>query len=68
MVIPEKELADVISHGELEGAGFVVLFKINTCIFLPLPVSNDRVLFLQCVKEILCVLFADIFNAKIIDG
>ena len=68
MAISEQELADVVFHGELSGAGFVVPFKINTCIFLPLPVSSERVVFLQCVEEMLCVFFADIFFAKIIDG
>ena len=68
MAISEKELADGVFRGESAGAGFVVPFKINTCVFLPLPVSSDHVVFLQCVEEILCVLFADIFDAKIIDG
>ena len=48
--------------------GFVVPFKINTCVFIPLPVSSDRVVFLQCVEDMLCVLFADICDVKIIDG
>ena len=68
MAISEQELVDVVFHGDSAGAGFLVPFKINTCIFLPLPVSSDRVVFLQCVEEMLCVLFADIFDAKIIDG
>ena len=68
MSISEQELVDVVFHGDLVGAGFVVPFNINTCIFLTLPVSSDRVVFLQCVKEMLCMLFADIFDAKIIDS
>ena len=68
MAISGEELADVAFHGESAGAVFVVPFKINTCVFFPLPVSSDHVVFLQCVKEMLCVFFADIFDAKIIDG
>ena len=67
MAISEEELADVVFSGDSSGAEFVVPFKINTCIFLPLPVSSDRVVFLQCVKEMLYLLFADIFDAKIIN-
>ena len=68
MAISEKELSDVVFHGELAGAGFVVTFKINSCIFLPLPVSSDRAVLLKCDEEMLCVMFADISDAKIIDG
>ena len=68
MAISEEELADAVFRGELEGAGFLVPFNINTCVFLPLPVSSERVVFLQCVEEIFCVLFAEIFDAKIING
>ena len=50
MAIPEEELADVFFHGESAGAGFVVPFKINTCVFPPLPVSGDRVVFLKCAE------------------
>ena len=64
MAISEEELADVVFHGESAGAGFVVPFKINTCVFLPPPFSSDRVVFLQCVNEMLCVFFANIFDAK----
>ena len=67
MAIYEQELPDVVLHGELSSAGFVVPFKINACVFLPLPVVSDRVVFLKCGKEMLCVMFADIFDAKIID-
>ena len=68
MAISGEELVDVVFHGDLAGAGFVVPFKINACVFLPLPVSSDHVVFLQCVEEILCVFFANIFDAKIIDS
>ena len=68
MAISEQELSDVVFHGELVCAGFVVPFDINACIFLPLPVGSDRVVFLQCGKEMLCVMSANIFDAKIIDG
>ena len=67
MAISEEELADVVFSGDSSGAEFVVPFKINTCIFLPLPVSSDRVVLLKCVEEMLCVLFDDILNSKIID-
>ena len=50
------------------GTGFVVPFKINACVFLPLPVGSDRVVLLKCGEEMLCVMFADIFHAKIING
>ena len=68
MAISDQELSDVVFHGELEGAGFVVPFKINACVFLPLPVGSDHVVFLQCGEEMLCVMSADISDAKIIDG
>ena len=68
IAISKQELPDVVVHGESAGAGFVVPFKINACVFLPLSFGSDRVVFLQCGKEMLCVMFADIFDAKIIDG
>ena len=68
MAIPEEELLDVVFHGESAGVGFVVPFMINTCIFLTLPISSDCVVFMQCLKEMLCVLFANIFDVEIIDG
>ena len=68
MAISEQELPDLVFHGESTGAGFVVPFKINACIFRPLIVGSDRVVFLQCGEEMLCVMFAEIFDAKIIDG
>ena len=68
MAISEQELSSVVFHGESVGAGFVLPFKINACVFLPLPVGSDRVAFLQYCKEMLCIMFAYIFDAKIIDG
>ena len=68
MAISDQEFPDVVFRGDSAGAGFVVPFKINTCVFPPLPVSGDRVVFLKCAEEMFCVLFADIFNTKIIDG
>ena len=67
MAISEQELSDVFFHGEPACAVFVVPLKINACVFLPLPVGSDCVVFLKCGKEMLCVLFAVIFDAKIID-
>ena len=68
MAISEQELVDVVFCDESAGAVFVVPFNINTRVFLSLPVSIDCVVFLQCVNDMLCVLFADMFDAKIIDG
>ena len=68
MAITEQEFPDVVLRGESSGTVFVVPFKINVCIFLPLIVGSDRVVFLQCGEEMLCVMFADIFDAKIIDS
>ena len=68
MAVSEKEFLDVVLHGELAGTGFVVPSNSNACVFLPLPVSSDRVVFLKCGEEMLCVMFADIFDSKIIDG
>ena len=68
MAISEKELPDVVFHGESSGTGFVVPLDINACIFLPLPVGSDRVVLLKCGEEMLCMLFVEIFDAKIIDG
>ena len=68
MAISEQEFPDVVFHGESSGAGFVFPFNINACVSLPLPVGSDNVVFLQCGKEMLCVMFADIFDAKIING
>ena len=65
MAISEKELPDVVLHGESEGTVFVVPLDINACIFLSLPVGSDRVVFLKCGEEMLCVLFANIFDAKL---
>ena len=68
MAIYEKEFLDVVAHGELEGTEFVVPFDINACVFIPLPVGSNRVVFLQCGDEMLCVMFPEIFDAKIING
>ena len=68
MAISEQEFPDIVFHGESAGAGFVVTFKINSCIFLSLSVSSDRAVFLKCYEEMLCVMFADISDAKIING
>ena len=68
MAISEKELLDVVFHGESSGTGFVVPLDINACIFLPLPVGSDRVVLLKCGEEMLCMVFANIFYAKIING
>ena len=68
MAISEQELPDLVFHGESTGAGFVVPFKINACVFLPLPVGSDRVVFLHCGEEMLCLMFADTFDAKIINS
>ena len=68
MAISEQVLTYVVLLGELVGAGFVVPFNINASIFLPLPVGSYRVVFLHFGMEMLCVMSADIFDAKIIDG
>ena len=67
MAIYEKELVDVVLHGESAGTGFVVTFEINASILLLLPVGSDRVVFLKCVEDMLCMMFAEIFDAKILD-
>ena len=67
MAISKKELPYVVLHGESAGTVFVVPFNINTCVFPPLPVGSEGIVFLKCGKEMLCVMFADIFDAKIID-
>ena len=64
----KKEFPDVVLHGESAGAGFVVPFKINAFVFLPLPVGSDRVVFLKFDEKMLCVMITDILDAKIIDG
>ena len=64
MVISEKELLDVVLHSESAGTGFLVPLEINACMFLPLPVGSDRVVLLKCGEEMLCMLFANIFDAK----
>ena len=68
MAISDKEFPDVALYGESAGAGFVIPFKINACVFIPLPAGSDRVVFLKCGENMLCVMFADIFDTKIIDG
>ena len=68
MAVSEKEFPYLVLHGELVGTGILVPYNINACVFLPLPVSSDRVVFLKCGEEMLCVMFADIFDAKIING
>ena len=68
MAISEKEFPYVVLHGELAGTGFVVPFKINDCVFIPLPVGSERVVLLKCGEEMLCVMFSEIFDAKIING
>ena len=68
MAISEKDLPDIFLHGESEGTGFLVPFEINACVFIPLPVGSDGVVFLKCGEEMLCVMFANIFDAKIIDS
>ena len=57
MTISEQEFPNLVFHGKLTGAGFLVPFKINDFIFLPLPVGSDRVVFLQCGEEMLFVFF-----------
>ena len=68
MGISEKKFPDVALHCELAGTGFLVPFEINACIFLLLPVDSDRVVFLKCGEDMLCVMFAGIFDAKIINS
>ena len=68
MAISEKELPDIVLHGESAGTRFVVPLEINACVILPLPVGSDCVVFLKCGEEMLCMLFADIFDVKIVDG
>ena len=67
MAISKQDFLDVVFHGELAGAGFVVPSKINACVFLPVSVGSDRGVFLKCGEDMLCAMFADIFDAKIID-
>ena len=67
MAISEKELPDVFLHGESSGTNVLVLLKINVCIFIFLPVVSERIVFLNFGEEMLRVLFAHIFDAKIID-
>ena len=66
MAISDKGLPYEVLHGESAGTGSVVPLKMNSCVFILLPVSSDLVVFLKCGEGMLCVLFADIFYAKII--
>ena len=68
MAISEQEFSDVVLHGESAGKLFVVPLDINAYVFLPLPVRSDHVVFRKCSEKMLCVLFAYIFDAQIIDG
>ena len=53
IAISEKELPDVVFHGELSGTGFLVPLEINACLFLPFSVVSDRVVFLKGGEEML---------------
>ena len=68
MAISEQKLSGVVFHSESAVAGFLFPFEINACIFLPFPVGSDRVVFLKCGEEMLCMMFAHTFDAKMIDG
>ena len=68
MAISDKELPDVVLHVESAGTGFIVPLEINAGIFISFPVSSDRVVLLKCGEEVWCMLFADIFDAKIINS
>ena len=48
MAISEKGLPYVVLHGESAGTGFIFPLEMNTCVFIPLPVGSDCVVFLKC--------------------
>jgi hypothetical protein len=63
-----KRLGDVARHGEMDRAAGIVPVKRETTVLGAGPVSGDGVQFMETGQQMVSVLFAHIFDTKIINN
>ncbi len=67
VVILEEKIVDVVAHGQgtcllIVVPGKVDAGKLHTC-----PVRSNRVVLLECVKEVICMSLTNKLEAKVVD-
>ena len=71
VVVLQSKVGNVVIHGEADCAlgvnGVAVLLTINAGVQLSLPVLIDFVMFFEDLLEVYGVLFANVFNAEVIN-
>ena len=65
MEISDEEFANIIFYGEAESWLLVVPIEVNAFFFAG-PIFGDGVMFLEKTAEVMGVVFANIFNDKVI--
>jgi len=66
VAVLDEHILDVALHGEETCAFGVVPCKVDTGVFLALPVFSDGVVLLEDRSEVQDVAFTNVFNAKVV--
>ena len=57
---------DAIVHEKNDLSFFIVPFKVESEVEFSLPVNSDVVVFFDGVDEVMCVIFGEVFDAKLV--
>jgi len=68
VVVLDEHISDVAFNGETACAFGVIPCKVDADVFLACPVFCDGIVMLENSLEVLGVVFANIFNTKVIDN
>ena len=69
LLVPElyECFLDVIWHVQVYLSFVVVPFHVNANVSFPCPICGDFVVFFECVFEVICMFFSNIFYSEVID-
>ncbi len=67
MLESRDRFAAIYRHGEVDLAFFVVKIKVDSTVFLSLPIFVNHIMFFENFDKVISVLFSHIFHSKIVD-
>ena len=71
MIVFLELFFDVAGHGDVNvsmwHAILVVPFEGDSTVEASVPICRDCVGFIECVDEVVCMFFADVFHAKVVN-
>ncbi len=63
---PSKGFGNIAGHQQMDLQAGVIPFYGESAISLPFPICQAHIIFSYCPQQVLRMLFADIFDAKVV--